>query len=63
MPFYAYPNPIKYLSGLSDVACSGSDMWLTNNTFTNRDTIPDRELTIREELQKDIDNWLGDMVK
>ena len=21
------------------------------------------ELTVREELQKDIDNWLGDMVK
>lgn len=55
--FVRFPN-----SGLSDVSCSGGtySMETTETGSGGRHTtiIKKTELTIREELQKDVDMWL-----
>lgn len=67
LPFYPQiiiPNP----SGLSDVSCSGSDYHMeTNETSFGHDggsmaIRKKTELTIREELQRETDNWLVGVV-
>ena len=64
MPFnhqIIWPNPI----GLSAISSAGDYYMGTNETGSGGQNMTIRkktELTIREELQKDVDDWLGDMV-
>ena len=55
----------QYISGLSPFSSAGDYyMEVTETSSGGRNTSIRKktELTIREELQKDIDKWLGDVV-
>ena len=68
MPLPIYPQIIMPKpSGLSPcLTGSGGDYYMeiteTGSGGRNTTIRKKTELTVREELQKDVDDWLGDMV-
>ena len=65
MPFLT-TQLINARSGLSEVSSSGNDYSMEHTetgSGSRKTTIRKKtELTVREELQKDVDKWLGDVV-